>query len=149
MLETFGLSNIAPQVGKGFNRSARPCMAYTWPMSHRKHRQSTAPASVQSLVHSSGRQATRQSAQLHYLHQQLGVAPLCSPLCGSLVTPKFTSLGRDYWARFERFIHLLTRTCDDVYIVTGPLYLPIKTPLGIMMSHPMIGANPKTVLIMC
>ena len=53
---------------------------------------------------------------------------------------------RDYWARFERFVSLLTRTCDDVYIVTGPLYLPSKTPLGFMMQHPMIGAFPSAVL---
>lgn len=49
---------------------------------------------------------------------------------------------RDYWARFERFVNLLTRTCDDVYVLTGPLFLPSKTPLGYMMQHPMIGARP-------
>ena len=49
---------------------------------------------------------------------------------------------RDYWSRFERFLSLLTRTCDDVYIVTGPLYLPSQTPLGYFMQHPMIGASP-------
>ncbi|CAK0783055.1 hypothetical protein CVIRNUC_006250 [Coccomyxa viridis] len=73
MLETFGLSNICPQVGRGFNR--------------------------------------------------------------------------DYWARFERFVSLLTRTSDDVYIVTGPLYLPSKTPLGYMMQHPMIGLPPRMVAV--
>ena len=65
MLETFALSNISPQVGRGFNR--------------------------------------------------------------------------DYWARFERFVQLMTRSCDDVYVVTGPLYLPTPTPSGYMMQHPMIG----------
>ena len=53
---------------------------------------------------------------------------------------------RDYWARFERFVSLLTRTCDDVYIVTGPLYLPFKTPLGYMMQHPMIGDHTLTMI---
>ena len=54
--------------------------------------------------------------------------------------------NRDYWARFERFVQLLTRSCDDgracgdVYIVTGPLYLPTQTPAGYMLQHPMIGA---------
>lgn len=51
---------------------------------------------------------------------------------------------RDYWARFERFVNLLTRTCDDVYIVTGPLYLPSVTPMGYRMSHPMIGELSET-----
>jgi nuclease EXOG len=48
---------------------------------------------------------------------------------------------RDYWSRFERFVSLLTRTWDDVYIVTGPLYLPSQTPLGYFMQHPMLGAS--------
>ncbi|BDA47734.1 probable endonuclease G, mitochondrial [Coccomyxa sp. Obi] len=55
--------------------------------------------------------------------------------------------NRDYWARFERFINLLTRTCDDVYVVTGPLFLPSKTPLGYMMQHPMIGQPPRMVAV--
>ena len=44
---------------------------------------------------------------------------------------------------------LLTRTCDDVYIVTGPLYLPSKTPLGYMMQHPMIGDHNLIMVILC
>ena len=45
---------------------------------------------------------------------------------------------------------LLTRTCDDVYIVTGPLYLPSKTPLGFMMQHPMIGDHTlTTTFLLC
>lgn len=32
--------------------------------------------------------------------------------------------NQDYWARFERFIHDVVKpTCDNVYVVTGPLYL--------------------------
>ena len=41
---------------------------------------------------------------------------------------------------------LLTRTCNDVYIVTGPLYLPSKTPLGFVMQHPMIGDHTLTMI---
>ncbi|EIE23808.1 DNA/RNA non-specific endonuclease, partial [Coccomyxa subellipsoidea C-169] len=55
--------------------------------------------------------------------------------------------NRDYWARFERFVNLLTRTCDDVYVVTGPLFLPSKTPLGYFMQHPMIGQPPRMVAV--
>lgn len=48
--------------------------------------------------------------------------------------------GRDYWARFERFVKQLAWSSDDVYIVTGPLYVPQRTPQGYVMHHPMIGA---------
>jgi hypothetical protein len=51
--------------------------------------------------------------------------------------------NRDYWARFERFVQDLSRRCDDVWVVTGPLYLPQPAPGGApgtyVMNHPMIG----------
>lgn len=38
--------------------------------------------------------------------------------------------NQDYWARFERFIHDVVKpACDDVYVVTGPLYLEEKKRL--------------------
>lgn len=49
--------------------------------------------------------------------------------------------GRDYWARFERFVKTLAWSSDDVYIVTGPLYVPQRTPQGYVMHHPMIGLS--------
>ena len=49
--------------------------------------------------------------------------------------------GRDYWARFERFVKTLAWSSDDVYIVTGPLYVPQRTPQGYFMHHPMIGLS--------
>ncbi|KAK9814237.1 hypothetical protein WJX72_002706 [[Myrmecia] bisecta] len=55
--------------------------------------------------------------------------------------------NRDYWARFERFVKQLTRDCDDVYIVTGPLYLPKKSGRGYVMQHPMIGEAPRLVAV--
>ncbi len=48
---------------------------------------------------------------------------------------------RDYWARFERFVKTLAWSSDDVYIVTGPLYVPQRTPQGYVMHHPMIGLS--------
>ena len=69
------------------------------------------------------RPLVRQAAQIKEWARRLDLSSRC----------------RDYWARFERFVSLLTRTCEDVYIVTGPLYLPSQTALGYRMSHPMIG----------
>ena len=47
--------------------------------------------------------------------------------------------GRDHWARFERFVKTLAWSSDDVYIVTGPLYVPQRTVQGYVMHYPMIG----------
>lgn len=35
--------------------------------------------------------------------------------------------NQDYWARFERFILEMRPQCENIYVVTGPLYLPKKT----------------------
>eukprot|EP00884_Botryococcus_braunii_P007375 jgi/Botrbrau1/16639/Bobra.0068s0058.3 len=55
--------------------------------------------------------------------------------------------NRDYWARFERFVKTLMDTCEDVYIVTGPLYLPTKTNTGFQLQHPMLGDPPRMVAV--
>ena len=34
--------------------------------------------------------------------------------------------NRDMWARVEKFIRDLTKRCETVYIVTGPLFLPVR-----------------------
>ncbi|PSC75639.1 Mitochondrial nuclease [Micractinium conductrix] len=62
--------------------------------------------------------------------------------------------NRDYWARFERFVQDLAKRCDDVWIVTGPLYLPQRSPTpqatgapGYHMQHPMIGTPPQLMAV--
>lgn len=48
---------------------------------------------------------------------------------------------RDYWARFERFVKDMTKKFDDVYIVTGPLWMPTADNDGKWtMKFPCIGA---------
>ncbi|KAL3143367.1 hypothetical protein ABBQ38_002197 [Trebouxia sp. C0009 RCD-2024] len=55
--------------------------------------------------------------------------------------------NRDYWARFERFVKTLAWSHDDVYIITGPLYVPQRTPQGYVMHYPMIGRPPCLVAV--
>lgn len=55
--------------------------------------------------------------------------------------------NRDYWARFERFVKTLAWNSDDVYVITGPLYVAQKTPQGYVMHHPMIGKPPCLVAV--
>ena len=48
--------------------------------------------------------------------------------------------NRDYWARFERFIKEVSRTAGEVFVVTGPLYLPTQDASGEWtMKHKLIG----------
>lgn len=53
--------------------------------------------------------------------------------------------NRDYWARFERFARDATNEYDDVWIVTGPLYLPQPAASGWVMNHRMLGSPPELV----
>lgn len=55
--------------------------------------------------------------------------------------------NRDYWARFEHFIKGLAKSCDEVFVVTGPLFLPVLTPRGYKMDFPLIGEVPNLVAV--
>eukprot|EP00242_Pyramimonas_sp_CCMP2087_P005292 CAMPEP_0198203348 /NCGR_PEP_ID=MMETSP1445-20131203/6615_1 /TAXON_ID=36898 /ORGANISM="Pyramimonas sp., Strain CCMP2087" /LENGTH=365 /DNA_ID=CAMNT_0043874695 /DNA_START=122 /DNA_END=1219 /DNA_ORIENTATION=+ len=55
--------------------------------------------------------------------------------------------NRSYWARFERFVRDLTKEYSDIYVVTGPLYLPTRTESGWTLVHPMIGQPPSMVAV--
>ena len=53
--------------------------------------------------------------------------------------------NRDYWARLEMFVkQLALKKGNEVYVVTGPLYVPKRTEngKGWVMQHPMIGEPP-------
>jgi endonuclease G len=49
--------------------------------------------------------------------------------------------NRDYWARLEKFVRDLTKKYDDVYVVTGPLFLP--RPLPVVASGAAADAAPN------
>jgi len=61
--------------------------------------------------------------------------------------------NRDYWARFERFAKtLLTDKHTELFIVTGPLYVPkrkssFSKAAGWEMNHPMLGEPPGMVAV--
>lgn len=52
-----------------------------------------------------------------------------------------SGFNRDMWARLERFVYELRDSCTDVFVVSGPLYLPQRRGPGerFMMNHEMIG----------
>lgn len=58
--------------------------------------------------------------------------------------------NRDYWARFERWVQSCTKQYDDVWVVTGPLYLPRPVAPGAkdwVMQHPMLGQAPHLMAV--
>ncbi|KAJ9507830.1 hypothetical protein QJQ45_019267 [Haematococcus lacustris] len=56
--------------------------------------------------------------------------------------------NRDYWCRLERHIRSLTSLCADVFVVTGPLFMPTLDATGQwVMKHPLIGAPPSLVAV--
>ncbi|KAJ2853256.1 nuclease [Coemansia erecta] len=54
--------------------------------------------------------------------------------------------NRNYWAIFEIFVRGLTKSFDDVYCITGPLYLPQKEGDKWVVKYEVIG-NPPNVAV--
>ena len=104
MDETFLLSNIAPQVGDGFNRH---CTYNTfWPCPY----PTVATNSPSSLL------------RYHGLPTQL------SPIC--IHARQTCSPTSTDWAYLEDWCRKLTGAFADVYVFTVPLYLPKQDPDG-------------------
>jgi DNA/RNA endonuclease G (NUC1) len=59
--------------------------------------------------------------------------------------------NRDYWSRFENFVRSLTShpQCQDVFVVTGPLFLPRLKAGGQSweMQHQLLGSAPELVAV--
>jgi endonuclease G len=62
------------------------------------------------------------AADIHGSQEQLNETFLLSNVCPQIPL----GFNRGYWAQFERFTRHLTNFFDDVYVFTGPLYLPKK-----------------------
>ncbi|KAJ2796041.1 nuclease [Coemansia helicoidea] len=54
--------------------------------------------------------------------------------------------NRNYWASLESFVRGLTKTFDDVYCISGPLYLPQKEGDKWVVKYEVIG-NPPNVAV--
>ena len=69
----------------------------------------------------------------------------------SNVSPQVgAGFNRNYWARFERFVQDFARVADEVFVVTGPLYLPGREPGpegGFRMGHRLLGRPPRLVQV--
>lgn len=67
----------------------------------------------------------------------------------SNVSPQVgAGFNRDYWARLEKWVRDLIARCDQVFVVSGPLFLPVATPSGRWrLSHELIGTAPRLVSV--
>ncbi|KAJ1947365.1 nuclease [Linderina pennispora] len=54
--------------------------------------------------------------------------------------------NRNYWADLESFVRNLTKSFDDVYCISGPLYLPHKEGDKWFVKYEVIG-NPPNVAV--
>ncbi|KAJ1901742.1 nuclease [Coemansia sp. IMI 209127] len=54
--------------------------------------------------------------------------------------------NRNYWASLEGFVRDMTKSFDDVYCISGPLYLPEKVGDKWVVSYEVIG-NPPNVAV--
>jgi endonuclease G len=57
----------------------------------------------------------------------------------SNMSPQDPSFNRGYWALFEKFVRSLRNHFDDVYIVTGPLFLPTKEGNSYYIKYQVLG----------
>lgn len=55
--------------------------------------------------------------------------------------------NRDYWAHVENFCRQLTKSFQDVYVFTGPLYLPHKEADGKFYVKYQVIGNPPNVAV--
>ncbi|PFX28236.1 Nuclease EXOG, mitochondrial [Stylophora pistillata] len=59
----------------------------------------------------------------------------------SNIVPQNLDNNANYWYRLEAYCRSLTKRYSDVYIVSGPLYLPIEKDGKKMVQYEVIGAN--------
>jgi endonuclease G len=62
------------------------------------------------------------------------------------MSPQVPGLNRGYWASFEKFVRSLGPRFEEVYVVTGPLYLPKKEEEKYFIKYQVIGNPPNTAV---
>ncbi|KAJ3083153.1 nuclease [Quaeritorhiza haematococci] len=64
------------------------------------------------------------------------------------ISPQVPSFNRVTWLHFESFVRRLTKEFENVYVVTGPLYLPRKDEVDgkFYVKYEVIGNPPNTAV---
>jgi endonuclease G len=59
--------------------------------------------------------------------------------------PQCPQFNRGYWAKLEKHVRDLTKTYQNVYVITGPLYIPHDESDGRYVKYKVIGSNDVSV----
>ena len=63
------------------------------------------------------------------------------------MSPQDARFNRGYWAKVERFVRSLTDQFDDLYVLTGPLYLPQLDVSGNWFVKYQVIGNPPNISV--
>jgi endonuclease G len=81
-------------------------------------------------------------------HRRSAEATVSSFLLSNIAPQVHAGFNAGYWARMERMGRRLTERYEDVFVLSGPLFLPTRTADGRWeSSHEWIGAPPKLVAV--
>ena len=156
--QTFTLTNISPQVGKGFNRRVPDVRVVCFAVStgfrscagtEKADRTVTASGGVfhpQGLLGALRALCKGPHSVLRrgsVLRWRCSLAMLLSTKCMSHVHLDMTAT-HPWRSNARRLGHLRLR---QVFVVTGPLFLPRLTPRGYTMAYPLIGEVPNLVAV--
>lgn len=61
------------------------------------------------------------------------------------ICPQCPQLNRDYWSKLEKHVRDLTHQYHNVYVITGPLYLPYQEGKRRFVKYQVIGQNDVAV----
>ena len=59
--------------------------------------------------------------------------------------PQCPQFNREYWSKLERHVRDLTKEYLNIYVVTGPLYLPYSEGKRRFIKYQVIGSNDVAV----
>ena len=63
------------------------------------------------------------------------------------MAPQDSLLNRGPWLRLEELCRSVARVADEVYVVSGPLFLPEREKDGLRMRHRVLGSPPSVTWV--
>ena len=64
------------------------------------------------------------------------------------MAPQDSLLNRGPWLRLEELCRSVARVADEVYVVSGPLFLPEREKDGLRMRHRVLGSPPSVTWVL-
>ena len=64
------------------------------------------------------------------------------------MAPQDSLLNRGPWLRLEQLCRQITQFADEVYVASGPLFLPEREKDGLRMRHRVLGSPPSVTWVL-